>query len=257
MQGQPEHGGVTPADWHTQFLRQARWTQATRSQLYRRANLLRAERVLDVGCGTGVLTQELAHRSRGEVIGLDRDPAVLAFARSHAPGVRFEQGNLFDLPYPDRHFDVVCCHFVLLWVADPDRAMREMARVTREGGSVLVCAEPDYGARIDWPELPLAQWQVEGLRRQGADPLIGRKLRELLAAAKLFGDVGVLSSLWDSVALRENFEPEWAWIARDVGSFVSSEDLERARALAQAAVEAGTRLVYLPIFYALARKPGF
>jgi SAM-dependent methyltransferase len=254
VSGQPEHGGLTTADWHAQFLRQAGWTQATRSQLYRRANLLRAERVLDVGCGTGAITAELARRSRGEVTGIDLDPAMVAFCREHAPDVRLELGDALDLSFPDDHFDVVCCHFTLLWVKDPERAVREMARVARAGGSILICAEPDYGARIDWPALPLAEWQAEGLRRQGADPLIGRKLRELLTAAGLRADMGVLSSLWDPKALRENFQAEWAWIARDVGAFVLESDLARARAQAQAAVEAGTRLVYLPLFYALARK---
>jgi ubiquinone/menaquinone biosynthesis C-methylase UbiE len=251
---QPEHGGLTPADWHAQFLRQAQWTQATRSQLYRRANLLRAECVLDVGCGTGAITVELARRSRGEVTGIDLDPAMVAFARQVAPDLQFEQGDALALPYPDDRFDVVCCHFLLLWVADPARAVREMARVTRAGGSVLICAEPDYGARVDWPELPIAEWQVAGLRRQGADPLIGRKLRQLLVAVGLAGDVDVLPSLWDHAALRQNFEREWAWIAHDVGASVSSEHLERARAQAYAAIETGTRLVYLPLFYALGRK---
>ena len=246
------------ADWHAQFLRQAEWTQATRSQLYRRANLLRAERVLDVGCGTGVITAELARRTRGAVIGLDLDPESLAFARQFVPGpgVGFEQGDALDLPYPNEHFDVVCCHFTLLWVADPERAVREMARVTCAGGSVLICAEPDYGARVDWPDLPVAEWQVEGLRRQGADPLIGRKLRALLAAARLRADVDVLASLWNPHALRENFESEWALIEQDARAFVPEADRTRARAQAWAAIEAGTRLVYLPIFYALARKEG-
>lgn len=254
MPRQSEYGGLTLADWHSQFLRQAQWTYATRSRLYRRANLLRAERVLDVGCGTGAITAELARRTRGAVTGVDLDPAMVDFGRQFAPDVRFEQGDALDLPYPDKHFDVVCCHFLLLWVTDPERAVREMARVTREGGSVLICAEPDYGARIDWPELPIAAWQAEGLRRQGADPLIGRKLRHLLAAANLDGEVGVLPSLWDGAGLRENFEREWAWIAHDVGSSVPEADLARARAQARAAIEAGTRLVYLPIFYALGSR---
>lgn len=243
------------ADWHAQFLRQAKWTQATRNQLYRRANLLRAERVLDVGCGTGAITQELARRTRGETIGVDLDPAMVSFARQTAPEVRFEQGDALDLAFPDGHFEVVCCHFLLLWVTDALRAVCEMARVTGPGGSVLICAEPDYGARIDWPDMPLSQWQVEGLRRQGADPLIGRKLRQLLSLAHLQGDVGVLPSLWDTQELRENFEQEWAWIGRDVGSSVSAEALERTRAQARAAIKAGTRLIYLPLFYALAKKP--
>ena len=69
------------ADWHEQFVRQAQWTQPTRDHLYRRAQLGQAERVLDVGCGTGAITAELARRTRGQVIGVDIDPAMVAFAR--------------------------------------------------------------------------------------------------------------------------------------------------------------------------------
>jgi hypothetical protein len=129
-----------------------------------------------------------------------------------------------------------------------------MARVTRPGGCVLLCAEPDYGGRIDWPELPLRAWQSEGLRRQGADPHGGRRLRALLVAAGLEEDVGVLPSLWGADDLRENFEREWAWLGHDVGKAVDAAAFARAKAQARAAVEDGTRLVCLPIFYGLGRK---
>jgi SAM-dependent methyltransferase len=251
----------TVEEWHAQYLRQARWTQGVRNQLYRRARLLQAERVLDVGCGTGAITRELARRTRGEVIGLDVDPRMIAFARRGAMAApkggrvpRYEQGDAQDLPYPDRHFDVVTCHFLLLWVPDPLCAVREMARVTCERGTVLVCAEPDYGGRVDWPELPVRQWQVDGLRRQGADPLIGRKVRRLLVEAGLRADVSIHPSLWDAGTLREQFEAEWAWLRRDVGADVNAATFDRARDQAKAAVDAGTRLVYMPVFCALGRK---
>ncbi|MBU1879285.1 MAG: methyltransferase domain-containing protein, partial [Chloroflexi bacterium] len=66
---------LSPADWDTQFRRQAAWTHSVRSHLYRRANLRHAQRVLDVGCCTGVITAEIASRTRGRVIGIDIDPA--------------------------------------------------------------------------------------------------------------------------------------------------------------------------------------
>jgi ubiquinone/menaquinone biosynthesis C-methylase UbiE len=72
---------MTLEEWDEQFSRQAGWTRATRQHLYRRANLLRARQVLDVGSGTGVVTEELAASTAGEVIGLDIDPAMVAFAR--------------------------------------------------------------------------------------------------------------------------------------------------------------------------------
>ena len=250
---------ITPStpsiqEWHEHFVRQAGWTQMTRNQLYRRANLLQADRVLDVGCGTGVLTNELARRTRGEVIGLDINPDMLAFARRSTGRIRYEEGDALDLPYPDRHFDVVLCHFVLLWLPDPALAVQEMARVLRLGGSALICAEPDYGGRLDWPDLPIRDWQIEGLRRQGANPLIGRQVRRLLVKAGLRADVGVIPSQWDTQSLAEQFETEWMWLVFDVGDTVDPVTFAQVKAQAQKAVQDGTRAIFMPVFYGIGRK---
>jgi len=243
----------TIADWHAQFARQAGWTQALRSQLCRRAGLLQAERVLDVGCGTGAITEELAQRTRGAVIGLDIDPERLAFARQQPGRARYEQGDALSLPYPAQHFDIVCCHFLLMWVGDPARAVREMARVLRREGTVLICAEPDYGGRLDWPDLPIRQWQIDGLRRQGADPTIGRQLRRLLVHAGLVAEVGLFPARWDVDAGVEDSEAEWFWVRYDVGEAVDAATLDLAQDRARAAVAEGTRLVYVPTFYAIGK----
>lgn len=240
--------------WHAQFVRQARWTQGIRSQLYRRAGLLRATDVLDVGCGTGVIARELSRRTQGTVTGLDHNRDMLQFARAHDTTTQYEWGDALQLPYPDQHFEIVTCHFFLLWAKDPERAVHEMARVTSRGGSVLICAEPDYGGRIDWPDLPIREWQIEGLRRQGANPLIGRQLRALGESAGLNVESGLHPSQWDIEALRENAESEWAIIAHDLGPAVDTTDWKDARQQSQAAIERGTRTIYIPIFYALGRK---
>jgi SAM-dependent methyltransferase len=224
-----------------------------RSQLYRRVNLLRAERVLDVGCGTGVITEELAARTRGKVVGVDIDTAMIEAARARGGQAEYRVGDARRLDFPDHHFDVVTCHFLLIWVDDPARAVREMARVTRPGGAVLVCGEPDYGGRVDWPGLPIGQWQAEALQHQGADPFVGRKLCALLRQAGLDAEVGVIPSLWDAAALRENFEAEWALLARDVAGLVDEATFQRARDTAWRAIEDGTRLVFMPVFYAVGR----
>ncbi|MBN1137732.1 MAG: methyltransferase domain-containing protein [Anaerolineae bacterium] len=257
---------MTLEEWEQQFSRQAGWTRATRQHLYRRANLLRAKRVLDVGSGTGVVTEEMAELTRGEVIGLDIDPAMVAFARrrgrhdrqsqAHAAQgghAEYRLGDAHDLPFPDGWFDVTACHFVLLWCRDPGRAAKEMMRVTRPGGVVLVCAEPDYGGRIDYPDLPIGRWQAEALRGEGADPLLGRRLRALFPVGQ--ADVGVIPSLWDLPTLRAEFDGEWSLWERSLNGVVSPEELARLRAADQAAVESGERLVFMPVFYALVRSP--
>jgi len=246
---------LTIEEWHVQFTRQARWTRAVRNRLYRRVNLLRAERVLDVGCGTGVITEEMAARCKGQVIGVDVDGAMIAFAQDSGGRAEYRVGDAHQLDFADGHFDVVACHFLLMWVSNPALAMREMARVTRPGGAVLACAEPDYGGRIDYPaELPLARWQAQALRREGADPFMGRKLPALFTQAGLSANVGVIPSLWDDEALRAEFEAEWALMERTLAGMVDKDELRYYKQVDWQAIEACQRLIFVPMFYAVGRK---
>jgi SAM-dependent methyltransferase len=245
---------MTLEEWNGQFTRQAGWTRATRAHLYRRANLLRARRALDVGSGTGCVTEELAAQTGGQVTGVDLDPAMVAYARARGGRVAYRLGDAHDLPFDDGWFDVTACHFLLLWCRDPGRAAQELVRVTEPGGAVLVCAEPDYGGRIDHPDLPLGQWQAEALRREGADPCLGRKVRALFTQPGVrHAEVGIIPGLWNLATMRVEFDAEWAMWERSFAGFVPSGELGRAKALDLSATESGTRLAFVPVFYALVR----
>lgn len=245
---------LSSAEWDRQFARQADWTRATRAHLYRRANLLRASHVLDVGSGTGTVTEEIAARTAGQVTGVDIDPAMVAFALARDRRADYQQGDAHDLPFPDAWFDVTVCHFVLMWCRDPDRAAQEMVRATKPGGCVLVCAEPDYGGRLDHPALPLAKWQALALRREGADPCLGRRLRALFAQPTVRHiDVGLVPGLWDAATLRREFEAEWALWAQTLAPIVPREELLAAMDAERAAIEAGVRLAFVPVFFAFVR----
>lgn len=112
--------------------------------------------VLDVGCGVGSIAAGAARRvgPAGCVVGVDRDPALLAIARlSHRlPNLSFEEGDALNLGYENR-FDVVSASRVLQWVGDPASAVRQMARAAKPGGRVVIL---DYDhARNQWiPEPP-------------------------------------------------------------------------------------------------------
>lgn len=245
---------MAPEEWDAQFSRQAAWTQATRTRLYRRANLLRAERVLDVGSGTGVVSEELASRTQGQVFGVDLDGEMVAYAQGRGGQADYRRGDAHALSFERAWFDVTACHFLLLWCRDPAQVAQEMVRVTRPGGAVLICAEPDYGGRIDHPELPLGFWQAEALRQEGADPCLGRRLRDLFALPGVREvDVGVMPGLWNLATLRAEFHAEWALWERSLTGVVPPDELTRLKASDWAAIEAGTRLTFIPTFYALVR----
>ena len=92
---------------------------------------------LDVGTGTGDLAIELARRGAA-VTGLDFAPAMLDVARRKAPEIAFERGDALALPHGDGKFDAVTVGFGARNFSDLDRGLREMARVTRAGGRVVV-----------------------------------------------------------------------------------------------------------------------
>jgi demethylmenaquinone methyltransferase/2-methoxy-6-polyprenyl-1,4-benzoquinol methylase len=116
------------------FGRDRGWRRATREAL----DLAPGQRVLDVGAGTGVSTQELA-ASGAYAVGLDLSIGMLQAGRRVRPGVPLLAGDALRLPFPDAAFDAVTISFALRNVVEPAVALRELARVTRPGGRLVVC----------------------------------------------------------------------------------------------------------------------
>jgi len=105
---------------------------------------------LDVACGSGKLTAELARLAGrgGRVVGLDFSARMLEVARRDHPGLEFIEGDALQLPFDDASFDASTIAFGLRNLADPARGLREMARVTRPNGRAVVLefVRPPHGA---------------------------------------------------------------------------------------------------------------
>lgn len=120
------------------------------------ARIRRGHRVLDVCCGTGVLTRAAAVRAgpAGAVTGLDISPRMLAVAASLSPNLTWLQGRAEALPFPDQSFDAVVSQFGLMFVPHPPVALREMMRVLVPGGRLAVAVwasladTPAYAAEV-------------------------------------------------------------------------------------------------------------
>ena len=112
------------------------------------------QRVLDVACGTGALTTAVAERVApgGAAIGLDANPQMLAVARRKHAGIEWREGRAEALPFPDASFDAVVSQFGLMFFDDRIKSLREMQRVLRPGGSMVVAVcdalenSPGYAA---------------------------------------------------------------------------------------------------------------
>lgn len=113
--------------------------------------------VLDVACGTGIVARTALERvgRTGSVLGVDLNPAMLTVAARIEPGIDWREGDADDLPVPDRAHDVVTCQMALMFVPDRARALAEMARVVRPGGTVAVVVpasldvQPAYRPFVD------------------------------------------------------------------------------------------------------------
>ena len=189
---------------HESVLRSHRWRTAANSAGYLLPHLASGMRLLDVGCGPGSITIDLARLvAPGEVIGIDPVEAPLVEARDAASAaglanVSFRVADGMALPFEDGTFDVVHAHQVLQHVPDPVGMLREMGRVTRPGG-VVAARDSDYAAFTWFPAVPaLEEWldlYHRVARASGGDPDAGRSLLAWAHAAG-FRDVTAGASAW-------------------------------------------------------------
>lgn len=190
---------------HESVLRSHRWRTAENSAGYLLGSLRPGMSLLDVGCGPGNLTADLARRvAPGPVVGLDRSEQIVAAARAlldagEAPtGLSFRTGDVYDLDVDDGTFDVVHAHQVLQHLGQPVRALQEMARVAAPGG-LLAVRDSDYGAFVWAPADPLLDRWLDLYHQvtahNGADADAGRHLPAWVRAAG-WTDLTVTSSTW-------------------------------------------------------------
>jgi SAM-dependent methyltransferase len=189
---------------------------------------------------------------------LDINPEALAQCRVHVPSVSLLQGNALQLPYADKTFDIVYCHFLLLWVNDPLQALLEMKRLAKTGAHILAFAEPDYTKRVDQPPelIRLGQWQAESLRRQGADPGLGARLADLFFRAGIeLVETGTIQGA-ESDPSPEDWETEWAVIEADLAGLIPTEEIQKMKRLDEQARARGERELHVPTYFAWGRVPG-
>lgn len=128
-----------------------RWSRLVARELLAWLAIPPGGRWLDVGCGTGALSASiLAHAAPCAVVGIDPSAGYVAYAQEQVrdPRARFEVGDARALPYEPGAFDAVASGLVLNFVPEPDRAVAEMARVSRAGGTVAAYVW-DYAGRME------------------------------------------------------------------------------------------------------------
>ena len=212
---------------HESVVQSHAWRTAANSAAYLLPHLEPGMALLDVGCGPGTITTDLAGLvAPGRVVAIDYAAGILEQAKEHAAKaghaerIEFRTGDVHALDFPDDSFDVVHAHQLLQHVGDPVQALREMRRVCKPGG-IVAARDGDYGAFFWYPDMPaLADWQrvyLQVARSNGGEPNAGRILHAWARAAG-FEQIEKSSATWCFASAEER---EWwgnLWSERAVKS---------------------------------------
>ncbi len=220
---------------HDSVLRSHRWRTVQNSAAYLIPHLRPGRHVLDVGCGPGTITIDLARMvAPGNVVGVDNEPAPLGSAladaqRQGVSNVSFDVGEVYQLDYPDGAFDVVHAHQVLQHLAEPVAALREMRRVCKRGG-IVAARDADYAA-MTWhpPDARLDRWLDVYRRialRNRAEPDAGRRLLSWARAAG-FSEITASATAWCFATPQERAWWGHLWAQRITSSALAVQILDR------------------------------
>ncbi len=213
---------------HASVLRSHSWRTALNSATYLLPHLKTGMKILDIGCGPGTITVDLAgYVPQGHITGLERVGDVLTQARALAKekgvtNIDFVEGDANALDYPDGTFDVVVCHQVLQHVQDPVGILKEMKRVAKIGG-IVAARDSDYGSFVWYPDVDgMEDWRSlyrKVAAANGGEPNAGRMVHVWARKAGfLVGDIKSSSSTWCYSTREEIAWWSGLWAERTVAS---------------------------------------
>ena len=150
------------------------------------AEITPGSKVLDVACGTGATTREISSRTgpNGITIGLDRNEGMLAVARSRSSTIDWIDGLAEEMPFPSHTFDAVLCQFGLMFFDDKSKALNEIARVVRPGGTVALTVWDDVRNSPGYAEMIAV-----------VENMFGHEAADALRAPFILGDRKALQGL--------------------------------------------------------------
>jgi len=240
---------------------QAIETAEERIPLYLKVGMKDAERVLDVGCGSGMVTRDIANLTTGMVVGVDESKDMIDVARHvlvDYSNVNLSVGNADCLPFSDGCFDIATCNLLLMWAQYPQKVVNEMARVTRKGGMVLASLEPDYGGKLHFPEHSLVDpiFSGQAIIDKGGDPHIGRKIRCFFVNAGLQTEIGIGNNrIWsceEDKAYYLHARDFYIKTLKKAG--LNQHMIDEWEFQYLQSLDEGTQLNFFPQFYAIGKK---
>lgn len=241
---------------------QALETAEERIPLYIEIGLKEAQIILDIGCGSGTVTRDIARLTKGKVIAIDGSNDMIKVAKNILKD--YENIELCicggeTIPFHSNNFDIVTCNLFFMWLDKPQKVINEIVRVTKPGGKVLASLEPDYGGKIHWPENPKidAIFSGQAIKEKGGDPHIGRKLRSLFIRAGLETKIGIGNNrIWsceEDKAYYLHARDFYVKALKDAG--ITDEEIDKWEYEYLKSLDEGIQLNFFPQFYAIGKKP--
>ncbi len=244
-------------NWNQRFSIQAEWTKPLRQFLIEQTGMSSSSSVLEVGSGTGVILRDTIDMAGNQPIGIDFDLGRLSENKAINPDQVVASANVYFLPFPVNTFDFVISHYFYLWLKDPIQALTEVKRVLKPGGRAIAFAEPDYAARIEYPEYfqTLADAQTKSLFVQGINPKTGRLLPSFFSGSG-FTDIqfGISGFQIPVQELSKDWESEWKMLEHDLSGNGSGIQLAQYKLNDKKSRLSGSRVSWIPTFYTIGKK---
>ncbi|TXT56336.1 MAG: hypothetical protein BAJALOKI2v1_580020 [Promethearchaeota archaeon] len=233
-------------NWDKRFEIQLKWTRELRDYLFQKIELEKKENLLDIGCGTGLLINEIGQQYSLDLYGIDIHEKRIALAqkrlRKSNVSASLYYMDFLDNQFKDKMFDVIATNCFFLWISDIEKGFKEIYRILKENGILLILAEPDYGGLIEYPDTNLKHALCSNLKKEGADPEVGRKLNQFFI---------------DRFEVKESFCNSIPWIAnvnkeslfKELDFFkniLTNEKFDEK--LLKMSIKVGAYFIYVPIF---------
>ena len=185
------------------------------------------QRVLDVACGTGVLTRAVAERAgaTGSVVGLDVNAGMLAVAAQTSPHIEWRQAPAEALPFPDQSFDVVVSQFGLMFFEDRSAALQEMVRVLRPHGRLAIAVwdslenTPGYAAMVELLQRLFGDEAANGLRNP-------YNLGDVATLRAVFRDAGLADARIHTLPGTARFPSIQSWVFTDIKGWTLADSID-------------------------------
>lgn len=251
----------TPEEWARILKEQADLTEEFRHTLYEKVEIKTRKKILDIGCGTGAVTADIASLTEGHITGIDVDGEKLEYAKPIMSNhINLMIADVLQLPFKDETFDLVVFNIVLTHIHEQQKAVCEMARVTQKNGIVLATMEPDYAGKLDYPESNADPLFQKALDETGIEQTTGRKLKYFFGRAGLTTEIGIYAEYLDLV--NEDAEKQMELFLKNFGKTEellkkngwTDQEIVEYKKEQTALIEDGLAFSFVPCFYAIGRK---